>query len=138
MSRLQSGQVLLSIIGVHHAHNILFAVHLESFLQLAGQAPVIDHQTVVLVHLSAVDTAHGLEESMLPQRAVQVHHLLNRGIKTGDELIADDQNLGVILFLELPDDLLFLCLGTLIGLEICIVVMDGGDQDLMRWAMQLI
>jgi len=94
-------------------------------LQLSGQAPVIDHQTVVLIHLSAIDSAHGLEQSMLSQRAVQVHHLLNWCIKTGDELVTDYQNLGIILFLELPDDLLFLVLGTLIGLEIYTVVMGG-------------
>jgi len=75
---------------------------------------------------------------MLPQRAVQIHHLLNRCVKAGDELVTDDQNLGIILFLEPPDDLLFLDLGTLIRLEICTIVMYGRNEDLVRGAVQLI
>ncbi len=66
---------------------------------------------------------------MLFEGAIEVHHLLSRCIEAGEELVADNNDLRVVLLFIPADDLLLLCPRDVIGSVVLLVVVHLGDED---------
>ena len=45
-----------------------------------------------LHHLGSIDTRNGLHQVMFAQVFIEIHHLLKRSIKTGQQAVADTEN----------------------------------------------
>jgi len=82
---------------------------LEGLGNLVAQADVVHDEAVAFLlaglrgGVAPVGAGDGLEQRVLPQRPVQVHHLLDRSVEPGEQLGGDDQQgqriVGVV---ELP------------------------------------
>ena len=73
----------------------------ERVLQLRGHAPVVHHQPVgLLVPVRPVHAGDGLEQGVLLERRIEVHHLLDRRVEAGEQHVAhhqDGERVGVVL-----------------------------------------
>ncbi len=58
---------------------------------MVGQADVVDDEAAVLVLGHPVHPGDGLQQVVLPQLLVDVHHLLDRRVEAGQQHVADDQ-----------------------------------------------
>ena len=79
--------------------NVFLGINLQSKGQVIGQADVVDDESTVLVGAHPVDPGNGLQQVVLFQFFVDVHHLFNGGVETGEQHVADNQkgNAGQIL-----------------------------------------
>ena len=102
----------------------------QGVVQLGGDAPVVDHQSVVLVVGAAVHAGDRLEEAVLPQRRVEVHDLLDRGVEAGEQHVADDQDRErVTALLEALHQPVLLLAGEMpVGEALGVVVLRRHDQ----------
>ena len=83
----------------------------QRVLQLGGHAPVVDHQPVgLVVAVRAVDAGDGLQQRMLLERRIEIHHLFRRRVEAGQQHVAHHQDgERVITILEpLDEPVLFL------------------------------
>ena len=113
----------------------------QGLLEVVGDAAVVHHEAVslfglravLLVGEPAVHTGDGLEEAMLPQRAIQVEHLLRWGVEPREQHVHHDQDLRLALGVDE-------CVGDLIvvqfpgDLELGAVVVRGRDDGVCTQA----
>ena len=66
---------------------------------MVGEADVVDDEAALFVLRHPVDAGDGLQQVVLAQPLVEIHHLLHRRVETGQQHVADDQegNTGQIL-----------------------------------------
>ena len=89
--------------GDHGVLNVRPIEGLEGLLQVLRYPMVVDHQAVVLlgghpimlVREAPVHPGHRLQQPVLAEGAVQVEHLLDRGVKPGEQHVHHHQDLGV-------------------------------------------
>ena len=74
-------------------------VEAQGLGQMVRQADVVHHIAALLAAHDPVGAGDGLQQRVLAQLLVDVHHLLDRRIEAGQQHVADDQkgNAGVVL-----------------------------------------
>ncbi|MCY1354935.1 hypothetical protein D9M69_413360 [compost metagenome] len=77
---------------------------------IVDDVPEILRPGAVLIVIQAIDTSNGLQQRMFTQPAGQVEHGIARRVKTGQQFVHHDQNLGRFAVLEPVDDLLVVLL----------------------------
>ena len=70
-------------------------VEIERFLQVGKDTEIINHYAGAFLHRWqwAIRPSDGLEEIVIPQRLIEIHHLLYRRVETSQQPVAYDQYL---------------------------------------------
>src|SRR5208337_4934492 len=90
-------QLFLDIVGAEKTFKVFLVKHHQSFGKFFTDADIIDHEPETLSGKSAIGPCDCLKKSVLSQSLIQIHYLLYRSIKPGQELIADNQEFQRIL-----------------------------------------
>ena len=84
---------------------ILIGIDFERRRQMPGKADIIDDETALFAMRHPVHARDGLEEVVLFQPLVDIHHLLNGRIKAGQQHVADDEegdaSVGLVVFVQI-------------------------------------
>ena len=70
-------------------------VVVEGGLQVLEHAEVVDYDATLFALVGSVGPGDGLQQGVVAKRFVEVHHLLDRSIESGQEHIAHDEEFGV-------------------------------------------
>src|SRR5206468_11971641 len=70
-------------------------VKVQRGLEIREDAEVVHDDAGALLHRGKrpVGTGDGLEQVVVPQRLVEIHHLLDGRVEAGEQTVADDQDL---------------------------------------------
>ena len=130
-SRHHAGQLFLEVIQIGDDLLHCLFIEIEGRGHVIEDAEVIHDQAVGLAGINTVGAADGLQQVVILHRLVEVHHLQNRRIETGQQLGSDDQELKrVVRIAEAVEELFLLVLGqfpfrVLVGLTALGVHDDG-------------
>ena len=120
---MEAGQSL--ILGADIGIELVNVVEIEAALRPFGQvlifrecgiqrlqnAPIVDEQTILLLLMQPVHTSNGLDQIVLFELLVDVEDSVARLIKSGEQLVDHNQDVGSALRREILDDLALVVLG---------------------------